>query len=119
MEKNASIIGFIGLLVLVLFVSGCTSSNNTTSNQTSNVTVQITSNTPWNGTLTYNGTDHKINGTNNSNYNLGAAPGSVTIYLKNDNGTGNSTVQLLQGNTVIQTQTTSENQQTVTISHNF
>jgi len=119
MKKNANIIGFISLLVLVVFVSGCTSSNNMTSNQTSNVSVQINSTTPWNGTLTYNGTDHKINGTTNSNYNLGTTPGTVTIYLKNDNGTGNSTVQLLQGDKVIQTQTTSENQQTVTISHNF
>jgi len=41
------------------------------------------------------------------------------IYLKNNNGTGNSTVELLRGDKVIQTQTTSENQQTVTISHNF
>ena len=119
MEKNASIIGLIGLLLLVVFVSGCTSSYNTTSNQTSNVSVQINSTTPWNGTITYNGTDHKINGTGNSNYNIGATPGAVTVYLKNNNGTGNSTVQLLQGDKVIQTQTTSENQQTVTISHNF
>ena len=118
MKKNAIIIGILSLLVLVVFVSGCTSSNNT-SNQTSNVTVQINSSTPWNGTITYSGTDHNINGTGNSNYNLGISPGAVTIYLKNDNGTGNSTVQLIQGNNVIQTQTTSVTQQTVTISHNF
>jgi hypothetical protein len=119
MKKNAGIVGIVGMIVLVVLVSGCTSSNTNTSNQSSNVTVQINSSTPWNGTLTYNGSDHQINGTGNSNYNLGNAPGSVTIYLKNDNGTGNSTAQLLQGNTVIQTQTTSENQQVVTISHNF
>ena len=119
MKKNASIIGFLGLLVLVVFVSGCTSSSNSTSNQTSNVSVQINSTTPWNGTLTYNSTDHIINGTGNANYNLNETTGTVTIYLKNNNGTGNSTVELLRGDKVIQTQTTSENQQTVTISHNF
>lgn len=119
MKKNASIIGFLGLLILVVFVSGCTSSNNSTTNQSSNVTVQITSNSPWNGTITYNGTDHKVNGTSNSTYNLGTSPGAVTIYLDNINGAGNSTVQLLQGDKVIQTQTASENQQTVSISHNF
>ncbi len=119
MKKNVSIIGFIGLLVLVVFASGCTSSSNSTSNQTSNVSVQINSTTPWNGTLTYSGSDHQVNGTGNANYNLGASPGAVTIYLKNDNGTGNSTVQLFQGDKVIQSETTSENQQTVTISHNF
>ncbi|MFZ0441858.1 MAG: hypothetical protein WAL81_04410 [Methanobacterium sp.] len=117
MKKNASIIGLLGLLILVVFVSGCTSSNNSTTNQTSNVTVNITSNSPWNGTITYNGTDHKVNGTSNATYNLGTSPGAVTIYL--DNSAGNSTVQLLQGDKVIQTQTASENQQTVSISHNF
>lgn len=119
MKKNVSIIGFIGLLVLVVFASGCTSSSNSTSNQTSNVSVQINSTTPWNGTLTYSGADHQVNGTGNANYNLGTSPGAVTIYLKNDNGTGNSSVQLFQGDKVIQSETTSENQQTVTISHNF
>ena len=117
MKKNASLIGILGLLVLVVFVSGCTS--NTTSNQTSNVSVQINSTTPWNGTLTYNGTDHKVNGTNNTNYNLGTTPGAVTIYMENNNGTGNLTVQLLQGDKVIQTQTTSADQKVVSISHNF
>lgn len=55
----------------------------------------------------------------NVNYNLGNITGTVTIYIKNDNGTGNTTVQLLQDNNTIQTQTTSENQQVVTINHNF
>ncbi len=52
MKKNANITGFIGLLILVVFVSGCTT-NNTTSSQTGqDVIIQITSNSPWNGTLT-------------------------------------------------------------------
>ena len=117
LKKNASLIGILGLLVLVVFVSGCTS--NTTSNQTSNVSVQINSTTPWNGTLTYNGTDHKVNGTNNTNYNLGTTTGTVTIYMENINGTGNLTAQLLQGDKVIQTQTTSADKKVVSISHNF
>ena len=119
MKKNASIIGILSLLVLVVFVSGCTSSNSTTNQSSQNVTVQITSNSPWNGTLTYSGADHNVNGTGNSNYNLGTSPGSVTIYLKNDNNTGNLTVQLLQGTNTIQTQSTSANQEVVSISHNF
>jgi len=73
MKKNASIIGFLGLLVLVVFVSGCTSSSNSTSNQTSNVSVQINSTTPWNGTLTYNGTDYNISGSK-IKINLGTTP---------------------------------------------
>jgi outer membrane lipoprotein-sorting protein len=119
MKKNASIIGFICLLVLVVFVSGCTS-NNTTSNQSSqDVIVQITSNSPWNGTLTYNGTEYNITGTKNKNYNLGPNPGHVAIYLKKNNDTGNLTVQLLQGTNVIQTQSISSRQEVVSISHNF
>ena len=85
----------------------------------SNVSVQINSTTPWNGTLTYNGTDHKVNGTNNTNYNLGTTTGTVTIYMENINGTGNLTAQLLQGDKVIQTKTTSADQKVVSISHNF
>ena len=104
MKKNASIV-FIGLLILVVFVSGCTNSNNTTSNQSSkNVIIQITSNSQWNGTLTYNGIDYNINGSKNKNYNLGNNPGVVNIYLKKNNDTGNLTVQLLQGTNIIETQ---------------
>jgi len=119
LKKNASIIGILGLLVLVVFVSGCTSSNNSSSNQSQNVTVQINSNSAWNGTITYSGTDHNVNGTGNSTYNLGTAPGAVTIYLKNDNNTGNLTVQLIQGTKIIQNQSTSATQEVISISHNF
>ncbi len=117
--KKAGIIGFLGLLVLVVLVSGCTSSNNSSSNQNQNVTVQINSNSAWNGTITNNGTDHNINGTGNSTYNLGTAPGAVTIYLKNDDNTGNSTVLLIQGTKIIQNQSTSVTQEVISISHNF
>jgi hypothetical protein len=119
MKKNAGIIGLLSLLVLVVFVSGCTSSNNSTSNQSGqNVIVQINSNSSWNGTITYNGSDHQLNGTGNSNYTLGSSPGAVTIYMKNNNS-GNLNVELLQGTKVIQNQSTSVDQEVVTISHNF
>jgi hypothetical protein len=112
------IISILILFVFVVLVSGCTSSN--TSNQsTQNVTVQITTTSPWNGTLTYNGSDHNITGTGNSNYNLGTNPGAVTIYLRNNNDNGNLTVDLLQGGKTIQTQSTSPTQEVVTISQNF
>ncbi|HEX7468126.1 MAG TPA: hypothetical protein VF324_06015 [Methanobacterium sp.] len=119
LKKKASIIGFLGLLVLIVFISGCTSSTNSSSNQSQNVTVQLNSNSAWNGTITYSGADHNVSGTGNSTYNLGTAPGAVTIYLKNDNNTGNLTVQLIQGTNVIQNQSTSETQEVISISHNF
>ena len=119
MKKTASIVGLLGILILVVFVSGCTNNSSTSNQSNNNVTVQITSNSPWNGTITYNGSDHNISGKGNSNYNLGTSPGAVTIYLKNNNDTGNLTVQLLQGTKTIQTQSTSANQEVVSISHNF
>lgn len=121
MKKNANITSFIGLLILVVFVSGCTTSNNITSNQNGqDVIIQITSNSPWNGTLTYNSTNYTINGTKNKNYNLGTTPGAVKIALqKNNDVGGNLTVRLLEGRKIIETQSTSPNQQVVTLSHNF
>jgi hypothetical protein len=121
MKKNSHIIGFITLLLLVVFMSGCTTtSNNTTSNQSNqNVIVQITANSPWNGTLIYNGTNYKINGTKNQNYNLGKTPGDVNIYLNKHNDTGNLTVQLLQGSNIIQTKTISSQQEFIDIKQNF
>jgi hypothetical protein len=120
MKKSASIIGFICLLILVVFVSGCTNSNNTTSNQSGqDVIVQINSNSLWNGTLIYNGTNYKINGTKNKNYNLGKTPGDVKIYLNKYNDTGNLTVQLLQGSNIIQTKSISSHQEFIDIRHKF
>jgi len=122
MGKNANIAGFIGLLILVVFVSGCNISNNTTSSNQSDqdVIIHITSNSPWNGTFTYNGTNYKVKGTTTKNYNLGSTPGDVKIIIqKNNDIRGNLTVTLLQGRKNIETQSTSPNQEVVIISHNF
>jgi len=121
MGKNASITVFMGLLILVVFVSGCTTSNNTASNQSGqDVIIHINSNSPWNGTLTYNGTNYNVKGTKTKNYNLGSTPGDVKIDLqKNSDIRGNLTVTLLQGRKIIETQSTSTNQEVVIISHNF
>jgi hypothetical protein len=119
MKKTAGILGILGILVLVVFVSGCTSSNNSTTNQSNqNVSVMVNSNTSWNGTITYNGSDHNVSGTGNKNYTLGTSPGTVTVYMKNNNS-GQLTVELLQGTKVIQNQSTSVSQEVVSLSHNF
>ena len=121
MKKNVSIMGIISLLILIVFVSGCTTSNNSTSNQSGqDVIININSNSQWNGTLTYNGINYNINGSKNKNYNLGKTPGSVKIDLqKNNDVGGNLTVQLLQGRNIIENQTTSTNHEIINISHNF
>jgi|WetSurMetagenome_2_1015567.scaffolds.fasta_scaffold182393_1 hypothetical protein len=120
MKKNALIISVISVLILVVFISGCTTNNNTSNQSNQNIIVQVTSSSQWNGTLTYNGTKFNINGTKNKNYNLGTNPGAVTIYLqKNNDVGGNLTVKLLQGSNIIETQSTSLQKEIINMSHNF
>ncbi len=120
------IIGIVlAISMLVVFASGCTSSNNTSNNSSSvsnqnnsNVTLQITSNGQWTGDYAYTNGDMQINGTGNASYNLGPNPGHVTVSVENnDNDT--LTVQLLQGGSVVQTQSTSENMGVVNIDQKF
>ena len=121
MKKNVSIIGFIGILVLVVFVSGCTNNNNTSNQSSGDVMVQINTNSPWNGTLTHNGKDYKIHGSSNiaTNYNLGPNPGHVAVYIKKFDDKGNLTARIIQGTKVIETQSISSRQQAVNITHDF
>jgi len=119
MTKNGRIIVFMGLLVLVVFFSGCTTNNNSTNQSSKDVVVQITSNSSWNGTMTYNGTNYNIEGTRNKNYHLGPNPGHVAIYVKKNDDIGNLTVKLLQGTNIIQTQSISSHQEAVNIIYNF
>ncbi len=98
MKKIA--ICLIGIMVMVVLVSGCTSYNNNTSNtsnQTSGLVLQVISNNSWNGTLTDSNGTQNINGNGNATYNLGQTPGAVTVSLQN-NGNGNLTVELVTKN---------------------
>ncbi|MCE7699068.1 MAG: hypothetical protein K8E24_009675 [Methanobacterium paludis] len=94
--KKIAIVGVV-ILVLVVLVSGCTSYNNTTSNQTSGLTLQVISNNSWNGTLADSNGTQNISGNGNATYNLGQTPGAVTASLQN-NGNGNLTVELVTKN---------------------
>ncbi|OEC86958.1 MULTISPECIES: hypothetical protein [Methanobacterium] len=124
MKKIVGII--LAISILVVFASGCTSSNNMsnnssngTSNQNnSNVTLQITADGPWTGDYAYTNGDMQINGTGNANYNLGLNPGHVTVSIENK-GNGTLTVQLLRGGNVVQTQSTSESMGIVNIDQKF
>jgi uncharacterized protein YxeA len=119
MKKIA--IGIVSILILVVLASGCTSyNNNTTSNQSSsNVTVQVSSNSSWNGTLAYNNGTHIINGNDSATYNLGPKPGAVTVSLEKTGSSGTLTLQLLKGGNILQTQSTSATHGIVTISNTF
>ncbi|WP_424356235.1 hypothetical protein [Methanobacterium sp. MBAC-LM] len=123
MKKIAGII--LAVSILVVFASGCTSSNISTNNSTnisnqsnSNVTLQIISNSPWAGDYAYTNGNMQINGTGNASYNLGPNPGHVTVSIENK-GNDTLTIQLLQGGSTVQTQSTSENMGVVNIDQKF
>ncbi|BDZ72226.1 hypothetical protein [Methanobacterium petrolearium] len=108
----------VAIMVLLVISSGCT--NNNTSNQSSNVTIKINSNSTWGGEYAYKDGNSLINGTGNASYDLGPNPGDVTVTVQeNVTSTGPLTVQLLQGETVVETQTNSSDYPVVTISHKF
>ena len=119
MIKKAGIIIFMGLLILIVSFSGCITNNSTSNQSSQDVEIQIISNSPWNGTLTYSGTDYNITGERGKKYNLGRNPGHVAIYLKKNNDRGNLTVQLIQGRNIIQTQTISSSQEVINLTYNF
>ncbi|MEN6553227.1 MAG: hypothetical protein ABFC34_10145 [Methanobacterium sp.] len=121
----------IALLILITFVSGCTSSNNSTANNSSaqnnssmqtdqNVTLKINSDGSWNGTLTYKNGNQTINGTGNAKYNLGQNPGNVSVSVqKTNNNSGTITLQLFKGGNVTIYQSTTSNEGTVSLNYNF
>ncbi|HTX61833.1 MAG TPA: hypothetical protein VMC48_05945 [Methanobacterium sp.] len=85
---------------------------------TQNVTIQVTSNNAWNGTLTSNTGSQIVNGNGSANYNLGTNPGAVSVSLQN-NGNGTLSVALLKGTSNIETQSTSDYKGVVNVNHNF
>ena len=125
------LIGLLALLILVTFVSGCTSSNNSTANNSSsqnnssmqtneNVTLKINSNGQWNGTLSYKNGTQSINGTGDVTYNLGQNPGKVSVTVqKTGNKNGTITLQLFKGGNVTIYQSTTSNQGTISLNYNF
>jgi len=127
MHTKKIIIGIFTLLVLAIFVSGCTNpGNNTTqpantSNQSnSSVTVQINSTGSWNGDIASTHGDQIVNGTGNASYNLGTNPGNVVVTItKNTTNTSNLTVQIIQGLNIIAKGSTSTANGTVKVSHRF
>ena len=129
MKKIA--VGLIALLILITFVSGCTSSNNSTANNSSaqnnssmqtdqNVTLKINSDGSWNGTLTYKNVNQTINGTGNATYDLGQNPGNVSVSVQKTNkNRGTITLQLFKGGNVTIYQSTTSNEGTVSLNYNF
>jgi len=126
-------VGMIGILVLIVFISGCTSisnitkiSNTSTSNQSNAannniITVKIIYPGQWTGTIDYKRGTQTVEGTGTQSYPLGKNPGFVSVnFQKNDTINETLTAQIVDGNgNVFETQSTSVNQGVVTISHSF
>jgi hypothetical protein len=122
----------------VIFASGCTNTqNNSTGNNTnqspntsqsgannssfaSNVLISVSYQGTWNGTISDKTGNRTVHGTSSNTYNLGQNPGTVSVtFRKTDNSTLPLLVQILQGNKVIESQSTNESFGAVSISHVF
>ena len=141
---NFGILGIIGILVLVVFASGCTSSgNSTSSNQSSSnqqnaqqnpsvASVKIIASGPWTGNIRDNSGSRSVQGSGTQTFTLSSNPGIVAATFQKDNSkdtmnsngtmnqdTSSLTVQILSGGKVVETQTTSADAGVVSVSHSF
>ncbi len=122
----------------MIFASGCTNNqNNSTGNNTnqsqntsqpsvnnssfaSNVIVTVAYQGTWNGTISDSAGNRTVQGTSSNRYNLGPNPGTVSVtFQKTDNSTLPLLVQIVQGNKVIESQSTNKSLGVVSISHVF
>ena len=144
---NLSILGIIGILVLVVFASGCTSSSNNTtmsnsSSQSQSSQSASSSGTPsvkviasgsWSGSIGDSSGSKTVQGTGSQTFPLTQNPGVVAVSFQKDNSkdtvsangtitpdTSTLTVQILDGSgSIVATQTTSADAGVVTTSHTF
>jgi hypothetical protein len=119
-----SILGIIGILVLVVFASGCTSSSNNTtmanqsqsqsqssnSNQANggssskNNIVQVNYAGSFTGSIADSGGSRSVQGKGPQSFQLSQNPGSVGLsFQKSDNSTGTLTISILDINAKILT----------------
>ncbi len=121
-------------LILVILTSGCANnSNSNVNNQTSQNNVSMQNNNSinsgiivtvsyqgtWNGTISDNSGNRTVQGTGNGRFNLGNNQKSVIVnFQKLGNNNLQLRVQLLNGTTVIESQTNSAPFGTVSISRN-
>jgi hypothetical protein len=97
-----------------------TPSNQNPSDQNDNVVVTISATSSWQGNIGDKTGSRSIEGSGSQTFNLGASPGYVSVAVsKGFNSTGTLTVQILRGNKVVETQSTSAEAGMVTLSHGF
>ena len=140
---SIGVLGIIGILVLVVFASGCTSSSNntTSSNMTQSqqssaiagpVSVKIDASGAWSGSIADNSGTKTVSGLNSQSFQLSSNPGIVSVVIQKDNSkdavvngtitpnTSSLTVQIINGQgKVVETKTTTADAGVVSISHSF
>ncbi len=128
------------IFLLVVSASGCLNlPNNSTGNNSQGQNASQSSNTSgvnnssapdvvvtvayqgtWNGTISDNTGNITADGSANNRYNLGPNPGMVSVtFQKTDNSTNILLVQIIQGNSVVERQSTNDPFGVVSISHVF
>lgn len=135
---NLGILGMLGILVLVVFASGCTSSDNgTTSNQQSptnsssspsssssssssssdSVNAVINYSGEWSGAVADSTGTRTISGSGTKTINLGSITGAVAVNAqKQDAGSGTLTLSITSGGKTLATQSTSSQYGVVQVS---
>ena len=123
------------LLILVIFASGCANNNNSPGNNSSaqnnpstqnnssfnsDIVVTVSYQGTWNGTISDNSGNRTVQGTGNGRYNLGKNQTSITAnFQKLGNDNLQLRVEILNGTSVIASQTNSNPFGSVSISRNF
>jgi hypothetical protein len=117
------ILGIIGILFLIVFLSDLSSSDNTIISNSSAVDVKVSYSGPWTGSIYDKTGSRTVQGIGPQTYPLGTNPGFVSVnFEKNDtlNSTEDLSAQIVDGNgKVIETQSTTGNGRDVTLSHPF
>jgi hypothetical protein len=144
---NLEILGAIGILVLIVFASGCVSSSNNTTNSSSSSSnsqsgqsasstgtamVKVIASGAWTGSIDDSSGSRSVQGSGMQTFQLAQNPGVVAVDFQKDNSkdvssngtntpdTSTMTVQIIdQNGNIVATQSTSADAGVVSVSHTF
>ena len=143
---NLEILGAIGILVLIVFASGCVSSSNNTTNSSSSsnsqsgqsasstgtAMVKVVASGAWTGSIDDSSGSKSVQGSGMQTFQLAQNPGVVAVDFQKDNSkdlssngtntpdTSTMTVQIIdQNGNIVATQSTSADAGVVSVSHTF
>ena len=142
-KKN--IFGIMGIVLLVVFACGCTSSNNNTTSSNGQSTqsgqpaspngsplIKVISSVQWSGNIQTNSGSRSIQGTGTQSIPLSQNPGTVSVTIQKSNAndvvtngtitpnTSTLTVQIIDSNgNIVATQSTSADAGIASTTHTF